>query len=233
MSADILVVDDDRKTVDLIKMYLERDGHRVRAAFDGRQALDVARQAAPDLIVLDLMLPEVDGVAVCQAIRASSSVPIIMLTARSSEEEKLAGLEIGADDYITKPFSPRELAARVRAVLRRADAAEVRLAPIARYGDLTVDFGRHEVLWRDRPVAVTPREFRLLRVLAANPGRVFTRFELIERAFGVDYDGLERTVDVHLSSLRRKLEPDPGDPRLIVTVYGVGYKFGRSRDSAP
>jgi DNA-binding response OmpR family regulator len=229
MSAEILVVDDDRKTVDLIRLYLERDGHRVRAAFDGRQAIDAARQSAPDLVVLDLMLPEVDGLDVCQAIRQASAVPIIMLTARATEEEKLAGLDLGADDYLTKPFSPRELAARVRAVLRRSDGVE-RSEPIGRYGDLTIDFGRHEVCRATQAIPLTPREFRLLRVLAANPGRVFTRFELIERAFGFDYDGMERTVDVHLSSLRRKVEPDPAEPAYVLTVYGVGYKFGRARE---
>ncbi|HEV8634988.1 MAG TPA: response regulator transcription factor [Chloroflexota bacterium] len=227
MSAEILVVDDDRKTVDLIRLYLEREGYRVRAAFDGRQALDSAKQAAPDLVVLDLMLPRVDGLDVCQAIRASSATPIIMLTARSTEEEKLLGLELGADDYLTKPFSPRELVARVRAVLRRSVVKLEPVEPVARHGDLVIDFGRHEVSVQDQPVALTPREFRLLRVLAANPGRVFSRFELIERAFGLDYDGLERTVDVHLSSLRRKIEPDPTDPTYVLTVYGVGYRFAR------
>ena len=226
MSAEILVVDDDRKTVDLIRLYLERDGYRVRTASDGRQALDAARHAAPDLVVLDLMLPEVDGLDVCRAMRRGSTVPIIMLTARATEEEKLAGLDLGADDYLTKPFSPRELVARVRAVLRRADGPD-RGEPITRHGDLTIDFGRHEVFRAGQAVPLTPREFRLLRVLAVNPGRVFTRFELIERAFGYDYAGLERTVDVHLSSLRRKIEPDPSQPVYVLTVYGVGYKFGR------
>jgi DNA-binding response OmpR family regulator len=230
MSADILVVDDDRKTVELLRLYLEREGYHVRAAFDGQQALDRLRQAGPDLVVLDLMLPRVDGLDVCRAIRSSSPVPLIMLTARSTEDDKLLGLELGADDYLTKPFSPRELVARVRAVLRRSVEQPERAEPVARYGGLVIDFGRHEVFLDEQPVALTPREFRLLRVLAANPGRVFTRFELIERAFGLDYDGLERTVDVHLSSLRRKIEPDPAEPTYVLTVYGVGYKFGRPRD---
>jgi DNA-binding response OmpR family regulator len=231
MSAEILVVDDDRKTVDLLRLYLEREGYKVRAAFDGRQALDSVKQSQPDLVVLDLMLPQVDGLAVCRAVRSASPVPIIMLTARSTEDDKLVGLELGADDYLTKPFSPRELVARVRAVLRRSESAE-RPEPVARHGRLEIDFGRHEVLLDGQPVALTPREFRLLRVLAANPGRVFTRFELIERAFGLDYDGLERTVDVHLSSLRRKIEPDPAEPTYVLTVYGIGYKFARARDRA-
>jgi DNA-binding response OmpR family regulator len=229
MSAEILVVDDDRKTVDLLRLYLEREGYHVRAAFDGRQALDSVKQTEPDLVVLDLMLPLVDGLSICRAVRSASAVPIIMLTARSTEDDKLTGLELGADDYLTKPFSPRELVARVRAVLRRSESAE-RPEPVARHGRLEIDFARHEVLLDGQSVALTPREFRLLRVLAANPGRVFTRFELIERAFGLDYDGLERTVDVHLSSLRRKIEPDPAEPTYVLTVYGIGYKFARARD---
>jgi DNA-binding response OmpR family regulator len=226
---DVLVVDDDRKTVDLIRLYLEREGYRVRVAYDGGQALAAVRDLPPELVVLDLMLPRVDGLDVCQAVRRESDVPIVMLTARSTEEDKLAGLELGADDYLTKPFSPRELVARVKAVLRRtarqpAEPDEADEA-VQRVGGLELDRRSRQVRVEGRPVELTRREFDLLGVLARTPGRAFSRFELLERAFGVDYDGLERTVDVHMSSLRRKIEPDPARPRYVLTVYGVGYKL--------
>jgi len=169
-------------------------------------------------------LPELDGTDVCRLLRAESRVPIIMLTARSTDEDKLAGLDMGADDYLTKPFNPRELVARVRAVLRRAMPEEEPPADL-RFGDLTISFLRHEVCVRDRVVNLTPTEFRLLEVLAREPGRAFSRAELLDRAFGYDYEGLERTVDVHIMNLRRKIEPEPGRPRYIATVPGVGYRF--------
>lgn len=224
-NATILVVDDDKKTVDLIQLYLEKDGYRVLAAYDGRQALELARQKRPDLVVLDLMLPQVDGLDVCRILRAESKIPIIMLTARTTEEDKLLGLDLGADDYVTKPFSPRELLARVRAVLRRVAEAKTKGPPQVRYDDLIVDLVRHEVRLREEPVHLTPREFKLLETLVREPGRAFTRLELLHEVFGLDYEGLERTVDVHVMNLRKKIEPEPDHPRYVITVPGIGYRF--------
>jgi len=222
--ARILVVDDDKKIVDLVALYLKRDGYQVLVAYDGPQALALTRQEQPDLIILDLMLPGMDGLSLCRTLRAEGNrVPIIMLTARTLEEDKLIGLDLGADDYVTKPFSPRELMARVRAVLRRIGEEKEEPAEL-RYGDLVVDLMRHEVKVRGRPVSLTVREFQLLRTLVAQPGRAFTRQELLDKAFGLGYEGLERTVDVHIMNLRRKIEPDPARPTYIQTVQGVGYK---------
>jgi DNA-binding response OmpR family regulator len=226
----ILVVDDDKKTVDLVRLYLEKDGYRVLVAYDGQQALELTRQKQPDLIVLDLMLPEVDGLDVCRILRAESKTPIIMLTAKTTEEDKLLGLDLGADDYVTKPFSPRELVARVRAVLRRAGEEEYKGPSEVRCGDLVVDFIRHEARVRGEPVYLTPKEFKLLEILVKEPGRAFTRLELLDRVFGLDYEGLERTVDVHVMNLRKKIESDPSRPTYIQTVYGVGYKFAEDVD---
>jgi DNA-binding response OmpR family regulator len=225
MGRTVLVVDDDKKIVDLVSLYLRKEGYAVLCAYNGREALEVARREQPDLIVLDLLLPEMDGMQVCHALRAESRVPIIMLTARSTDEDKLLGLDLGADDYVTKPFNPRELVARVRAVLRRAASADGEPPPDVCYGDLTISFIRHEVSLRDRPVNLTPTEFRVLEALAREPGRAFSRSELLDRAFGHDYEGIERTVDVHVMNLRRKIEPEPGKPRYIGTVPGVGYRF--------
>jgi len=219
----VLVVDDDVKTVELVKLYLSRDGYRVLSAYDGVEALRLARESHPDLIVLDLMLPGIDGLAVCRTLRDESDVPIIMLTAKTTNRDKLAGLDLGADDYVTKPFSPKELAARVRAVLRRLPGergpAEVK------HGVLTVDFPKHEAYLAGRPLNLTTIEFKLLGVLAKEPGRVFSRAQLIEKALGYDFEGFDRTIDVHILNLRRKLEPDPNHPRYIKTVYGAGYKL--------
>ncbi|HWQ12627.1 MAG TPA: response regulator transcription factor [Roseiflexaceae bacterium] len=225
MKARILVVEDDRKTAELVRMYLERDGHQVLTAHDGRQALDAARQRRPDLIVLDLMLPGVDGLDVCRILRAESQVPIIMLTARTTEEDTLLGLDLGADDYVAKPFSPSVLAARVRSVLRRTAAAQERAPTELRCGELLIDTAGHEVRLRGELLRLTPKEFRLLETLARAPGRAFSRLELLEQVFGFDYEGLDRTVDVHVMNVRKKIEDDPAHPRYIQTVYGVGYKF--------
>jgi two-component system alkaline phosphatase synthesis response regulator PhoP len=219
----VLVVDDDVKTVELVKLYLDRDGYRLLTAYDGVEALRLAREGHPDLIVLDLMLPGIDGMEVCRTIRAESDVPIIMLTARTTDEDKLTGLGLGADDYVTKPFSPRELAARVRAVLRRLPG-ERGPAEIKR-GELTVNFLKHEASLTDRPLNLTTVEFKLLGTLAKEPGRLFSRAELIEKALGYDFEGFDRTIDVHILNLRRKLEPDPSRPKYIKTVYGAGYKL--------
>ncbi len=229
MNRKVLVVDDDKKLAELIRLYLEKDRFRVLVAHDGRAALELARQKQPDLVVLDLMLPQVDGLDVCRVLRAESRVPIIMLTARTTEEDKLLGLDLGADDYVTKPFSPRELVARVRAVLRRSDSGGEG-SPEVRFRDLTVNFVRHEVRLRGDLVSLTPKEFRLLEALMKEPGRAFSRLDLLERAFGLDYAGLERTVDVHVMNLRKKIEPDPARPTYIHTVYGLGYKFAEADD---
>jgi two-component system alkaline phosphatase synthesis response regulator PhoP len=219
----VLVVDDDEKTVELVKLYLNRDGYRVLTAYDGIEALRLAREGHPDLIVLDLMLPGIDGLEVCHTLRAESDVPIIMLTARTTDQDKLTGLELGADDYVTKPFSPRELAARVRAVLRRLPGE--RGPDEIRSGEITVNFLKHEASINAKPLGLTEVEFKLLGVLAKEPGRVFSRAELINKALGYDFEGFDRTIDVHILNLRRKLELDPSHPRYIKTVYGAGYKF--------
>ena len=221
----VLVVDDDAKTVELVKLYLNRDGYRVLTAYDGVEALRLAREGHPDLIVLDLMLPGIDGLEVCRTLRRDSDVPIIMLTARTTDEDKLTGLGLGADDYVTKPFSPRELAARVRAVLRRLPGE--RGPDEIKYGQLTVNFIRHEASLAGRSLNLTTIEFKLLGVLVKEPGRVFSRAQLIEKALGCDFEGFDRTIDVHILNLRRKLEPDPSDPRYIKTVYGAGYKLSK------
>jgi DNA-binding response OmpR family regulator len=225
MNRKILVVDDDHKTADLIRLYLERDGYQALVAHDGRAALELARQKRPDLIVLDLMLPAVDGLDVCRILRAESRVPIIMLTARTTEDDKLLGLDLGADDYITKPFSPREVVARVRAVLRRAGAEQDKEPAAARFGDLVVDFVSHTARLGRTPLHLTPKEFKLLETLVKQPGRAFSRLELLEQVFGFDYEGFERSVDVHIMNLRKKIERDPAQPAYILTVYGMGYKF--------
>jgi DNA-binding response OmpR family regulator len=230
MNCTILMVDDDQKTVELMRLYLEKDGYRVLSAYDGLQALNMAREKHPDLVILDLMLPKIDGLEVCSILRAESQVPIIMLTAKTTEDDKLIGLDLGADDYVTKPFSPRELLARVRAVLRRVAEKEQMENPLICAGDLEVDLIRHEVRLRSEVVHLTPREFRLLEIIIRQPGRAFSRLDLLERAFGYDYGGLERTVDVHIMNLRKKIEPDPDNPTYIQTVYGLGYKFAEQAE---
>jgi two-component system alkaline phosphatase synthesis response regulator PhoP len=222
----VLVVDDDVKTVELVKLYLNRDGYRVLTAYDGVEALRLAREGHPDLIVLDLMLPGIDGLEICQTLRAESDVPIIMLTAKTTDQDKLDGLDMGADDYVTKPFSPRELAARVRAVLRRLPGE--RGPDEIKFGQLNVNFLRREAALVGRPLNLSTTEFKLLGVLVKEPGRVFSRAELIEKAIGYDFEGFDRTIDVHILNLRRKLEPDPRRPRYIKTVYGAGYKLAEA-----
>jgi len=228
MQRKILIVDDDKKTVDLIRLYLEKEHYQVLVAYDGQEALTITREKNPNLIILDWMLPGIDGPTVCRMIRSEVSIPIIMLTARSTEAEKLLGLDVGADDYVTKPFSPRELVARVRVVLRRVGQQEVEdHQPELRLGDLVVDFVAHEARLRGEVVHLTPKEFKLLETLAKEPGRAFSRAELVNRVFGMDYEGLERTIDVHLMNLRKKIEPQPDQPIYLQTVYGVGYKLRR------
>ena len=221
----VLVVDDDRKIVDLVRLYLERDGYRVIAAYGGLEALALARRKRPDLILLDLMLPEMDGLDVCRILQAESDVPVIMLTARTTDEDKLVGLELGADDYITKPFNPREVVVRVRKVLRRTGKEADHGPTEIRSADLVIDRRCHEVRMRGKVVNLTPTEFRLLEVLAGEPGRAFTRLELLDRVFGYDFEGFERTVDVHVKNLRKKIESNLKQPTYVQTVYGVGYRF--------
>ena len=219
----VLVVDDDAKTVELVKLYLNRDGYRVLTAYDGIEALRLARESHPDLIVLDLMLPGIDGLEICRILRRESDVLIIMLTAMTTDEDRLTGLNIGADDYVTKPFSPRELAARVRAVLRRLPGE--RGPERIEHGALTVNFLKHEAYLNDKSLNLTPMEFKILGALIKEPGRVFSRAQIIEKALGYDFEGFDRTIDVHILKLRRKLEPDPRNPQFIKTVYGAGYKL--------
>jgi two-component system alkaline phosphatase synthesis response regulator PhoP len=219
----VLVVDDDVKTVELVKLYLNRDGYRVFTAGDGNEALRLARENHPDLIVLDLMLPGISGLEVCRILREESDVPIIMLTALTTDEDRLKGLDLGADDYVTKPFSPRELAARVRAVLRRLPGE--RGPEKLEHGSLLVDFLKHEAFLEGKSLNLTPIEFKLLGALVKEPGRVFSRAQIIDRALGQDFSGFDRTIDVHILKLRRKLEPDPHHPKYLKTVYGAGYKL--------
>ena len=225
----ILIVDDEPEITEVVRRYLEQDGYRVVSAADGRAALAAFHNEKPRLVVLDLMLPEIDGWEVARQIRAAGTTPIIMLTARGDEVDRLLGLGLGADDYITKPFSPREVVARVRAVLRRTSgetASEVLTA-----GDLTIDLGRMQVRRGEASVVLTPTEFRLLATLARSPGRVFTRLQLIDLMHGHAFEGYERTIDAHVKNLRQKLEPDPHRPRYVLTVHGAGYRLAESSGS--
>jgi two-component system, OmpR family, alkaline phosphatase synthesis response regulator PhoP len=220
----ILVVDDEPKIVQLARDYLEHAGFAVIAASDGPTALHTARSSKPDLIVLDLGLPQLDGLDVTRSIRKDSDVPIIMLTARSEESDKLIGLELGADDYLTKPFSPKELVARVRTVLRRTNRAT---SPdeIIRVADLTLDVPRLRLTVGNQPIELTTTEFQLLMTLARQPGRIFTRGQLLDAVHGIAFESYERAIDAHIKNIRRKLEPNPREPRYILTMYGMGYKF--------
>ncbi len=221
----VLVVDDEPKVCDLIKAYLEKDGYDVVIANDGKTAVDIACSQKPDIIVLDLNLPEMDGLEAFRSIRTFSDVPVIMLTARDEEVDKIVGLQLGADDYVTKPFSPRELAARVAAVLRRyTDGVKSNSKILA--GDLQVDLERHEVKYRDEAIGLTAAEFKLLSVMAKNPGRVFTRLQLMDLAFGETYEGYDRTIDAHIKNIRQKFARVVGQSDVpVVTVRGVGYKL--------
>ena len=222
----ILLVDDEPNIVDLARMYLEREGYRVEVAFDGAQALSQVDALRPALMVLDIMLPELDGFEVCRQVRVTSDIPIIMLTARDDDIDKIVGLELGADDYLTKPFNPRELVARVRALFRRSHL-EIGATPaqVLRVGELRLDTGRRELCVSDQTVDLTPTEFDLLFVLMESPGYAFTRDELLEKGMGYTYPGMGRTLDSHIKNLRRKIEPDPRTPNYIQTIYGVGYRL--------
>ncbi len=228
----VLIVDDEPRIVSGVQKYFEQAGFSVLAAYDGPTGLSLARVEKPDLVVLDLMMPGMDGLDVCRELRRESNVPIIMLTARVEETDKLIGLELGADDYVTKPFSPRELVARARAVLRRVQSAP-QTAPsnVYRFGDVTFDVGARHCVVADETVSLTPTEFDLLYALVQHRGQVLSRLQLLEAAHMGVYDGVERTVDVHIHNLRRKLEPDPAHPRYILTAFGVGYRFSDEADS--
>jgi two-component system, OmpR family, alkaline phosphatase synthesis response regulator PhoP len=223
----ILIVDDEPKIVQLARDYLERAGFAILSAGDAKSALAAARSEKPDLIILDLGLPAMDGLDVTRALRKESSVPIIMLTARNEETDKLVGLELGADDYITKPFSPKELVARTRAVLRRFEAARSG-AEIIRAADVTLDVPRLRATVGQRIVELTATEFQLLATLAREPGRVFTRAQLLDAVRGVAIESYERAIDAHVKNIRHKIEPDQREPRYVLSVYGVGYKFADS-----
>jgi two-component system OmpR family response regulator len=219
----VLVVEDDKTLQTALEYNLSKEGYDVKSALDGIQALDMARREKPDLVLLDLMLPGMSGLEVCRILRQQSNVPIIMLTARGEEIDKVTGLDLGADDYITKPFGMRELLARVRARMRSGERPEGKCN--LSFGDITLDIARHAILKAGRPLELTPKEFDLLSYLAQNPGLVFSREQLLEKVWGYDYDGGTRTVDVHIRWLREKVEPDPENPRHLVTIRGTGYKL--------
>jgi len=222
----VLVVEDDPKTSEILRVYLEKGGYQVAAAYDGPAGVSQARELIPDLVVLDLMLPGLSGTEVCRILRQESDVPIIMLTALSTLADKLEGLDLGADDYVAKPFSPSELVARVRAVLRRTSSRNQTKNPVLiKCGDVALDLEQCSVTRNDHQVRLTPTEFKVLAVLMREPGRVFSRSQLIEKAMGCDYGGMDRTMDVHILNLRRKIEWDANRPEHILTVYGMGYKF--------
>ena len=230
MAQRILVVDDDQQIVRLVQSYLDKAGYTILTAFDGEEAMHVIRRERPDLIVLDLMLPKHDGYEITKWLRADQALaatPVLMLTARIEDGDKILGLELGADDYLTKPFNPREVVARVRAILRRTSTAPVS-ARVLQIGGLQLDVDRHTVTIDGRAIETTPTEFAVLRTLMENPNRAFTRGELIEKALGYSYEGMERTLDSHIKNLRKKIEEDPSEPRYIETVFGVGYRLSKA-----
>jgi DNA-binding response OmpR family regulator len=230
MAATVLVVEDERKLRDFIRTYLENAGFTVLSTGSGAEAITMAASAAPDLVVLDLGLPDVPGETVARELRATAETRILMLTAKTSEEDRVRGLELGADDYVTKPFSPRELVLRVQAILRRGGPAGGQEAVSYGRGELVIDEPRRAVTVRGAPAELTPTEWGILVALATVPGRVYSRFELINRVRGYEFEGYERTVDSHVKNLRRKVEADPGSPRIIQTVLGGGYRLGLTRD---
>lgn len=227
MSYKILVVDDDKKTVDLIRLSLEKEEFEAMSAYEGIEALNLARYASPDLIILDWMLPNVSGIDLCRMVRAKSSVPMIMLTAKATEEDKLRGLNLGVDDYLTKPFSLRELVARVRVVLRRTHQAEEHPSTL-HFRELEINVQEHEARLGGKEIYLTPKEFKLLEMFMRSPGRTFSREELVEKICGPDYDGFDRSIDFHMGNLRKKIDIHPEQPQYIQTVHGVGYKLRKT-----
>ena len=230
MAATVLLVEDERKLRELVRSYLERAGFTVLSTGSGAEAITVTAAAAPDLVILDLGLPDVSGETVAREIRAAAPVPILMLTARAAEEDRIAGLELGADDYVTKPFSPRELVLRVRAILRRGGPTAGPGAASYGGGILVIDEARREATVRDALVELTPTEWGIVVALATVPGRVYSRYELINRVRGYEFEGYERTIDSHVKNLRRKIEQDPSSPVIVQTVLGGGYRLGVTRD---
>lgn len=226
----ILLVEDEKNIRDAVAAYLERAGYWVTPAADGQEAVDAFSLHQFDLVILDLMLPRLPGEKVCRIIRDTSDVPIIMLTAKGEVEDRIVGLELGADDYLIKPFSPRELVARVRALLRRAHIDSEPQREVLDFGGLTIDLNGHRVLVNDEEVDLTASEFKLLTTLSRYPGRVYSRMELVEKVLGYDFEGYERTIDSHVKNLRAKIGDDPRNPRWIYTVHGVGYRFEVPRD---
>ena len=229
MKEKVLIVDDEKTLVKALKFSLEKEGFRVIEAYNGEEALQKVADEEPDLIILDLMLPGLDGFEVCRRIRKNNEVPIIMLTARGDDIDKVLGLELGADDYMTKPFNPRELVARIKAILRRSSSREEGMRKHIQVGNLQIDLLQHRVRLDGKEIDLTTKEFALLSFLAANAGRVFSREQLLEQVWGYNYYGDARTVDVHIRHLREKLEEDPGNPELIITVWGTCYKFREER----
>jgi DNA-binding response OmpR family regulator len=231
LEGPILIAEDDKKTAALVELYLKREGFQTLIAYDGGQALEMARRHKPGFVVLDLMLPVLDGWEVCRRLRQGSDVPILMLTARGEEVDRVSGLTLGADDYVVKPFSPRELVARVRAILRRGRQTATMDNGTLSHGDLLLDPGKRTVSLRGRPLALTPHEYRLLTALMAAPGKVFTRQELLDHIYPDGEAVIERVIDVHIGKLRHKIEKDPAAPRRILTVRGIGYQLEESGDS--
>ncbi|HEY5523749.1 MAG TPA: response regulator transcription factor [Clostridium sp.] len=223
----VLVVDDEQKVLNVIEAYLTKEGFEVLTSMDGEDALNIFKNESIHLIILDLMLPKMSGEEVCNKIRATSSVPIIMLTAKTEEDNKIDGLAIGADDYITKPFSNRELVSRVKAIIRRTYRGTHPLAEllIINNGDLEINIEKMIIKKQGKPIALTSNEFKILIALLTNPGQIFSREQLVNKAFGIDYDGFDRTIDTHIKNIRQKIEDDPKKPRYIISVYGMGYKF--------
>jgi len=232
MTGPILIVEDDKKTASLVALYLEREGFETIIAYDGQQALELARRHHPIFVILDLMLPLIDGWEVCRQLRQSSDVPILILSAREEEVDRVSGLTLGADDYVVKPFSPRELVARVKAILRRGRLATAKDQKLLSYEGLILDQEKRKVMLNDRLIVLTPHEFNLLQTLMALPGKVFTREELLSRLYPRhEAIVIDRVVDVHIGKLRQKIEKDPSDPQFILTVRGIGYKFAESNAS--
>lgn len=233
MKNPILIVEDDKKIARVVKVYLEGEGFKIILAEKGKEALDLALKEPPSLVILDLMLPDMSGEEVCQELREIGDFPIIMLTAKSSEEERVAGFALGADDYIVKPFSPREMVARVKAVLKRAKREDLAVAGRMSFnkGLLTIDGRSYEVKKKGNTIDLTPTEFKILSVLAGSPGKVFTRGELVEKALGYQFEGYERSIDAHIKNIRQKIEDDSKNPIFITTIYGVGYKFAGKIDA--